>query len=166
MPVTVNVSPREYGQPGFLSGLAERLTHHRLPPHSLQLDLRIDALIQHPALGRELADGLRAMGVELSVDGFGAGLCDLGYLQQLSACQVKLAQATVHALADDGQAVAKSLIDIGHNLNMAVVAEAVETQPQLDFLASNGCDQFQGAWFSGPLAADAAQQMLRSHQAA
>ena len=124
------------------------------------VDLRIDGLIRNPSLGQELAGQLRTLGVDLSVDDFGAGLCDLGFLQQLSASQVKLASGTVRALDEGGQGVAKSLIDIGHNLNMAVVAEAVETQPQLDFLASNGCDQFQGAWFSEPLAAEAAQRML------
>jgi diguanylate cyclase (GGDEF)-like protein/PAS domain S-box-containing protein len=160
VPVTVNVSHREYCQPGFLACLADRLTRHRLPPHSLQLDLRIDGLIRNPTLGRELADQLHTLGVDLSVDGFGAGLCDLGYLQQLAASQVKLASGTIQALMDGGQAVAKSLIDIGHNLNMAVVAEAVETRPQLEFLESHGCDQFQGIWFSGPLAAEAAQRML------
>jgi EAL domain-containing protein (putative c-di-GMP-specific phosphodiesterase class I) len=60
----------------------------------------------------------------------------------------------------------KSLIDIGHNLNMEVVGEAVETRPQVEFLKSHGCDQFQGIWFSEPLAAEAAQQMLRTHQPA
>jgi diguanylate cyclase (GGDEF)-like protein/PAS domain S-box-containing protein len=160
VPVTVNVSYREYCQPGFLACVADRLTRHRLPPHSLQLDLRIDGLIRNPTLGQQLAEQLRKLGVDLSVDGFGAGLCDLGYLQQLAASQVKLASGTIQALADGGQAVAKSLIDIGHNLNMEVVAEAVETRPQLEFLESHGCDQFQGIWFSEPLAAEAAQKML------
>ena len=166
IPVTVNVSHREYSQPGFLTCLTERLTRHRLPPHSLQLDLRIEELIRNPTLGRELAEQLRTLGVDVSVDGFGAGLCDLGYLQQLSASQVKLATGTVQALTDGGAAVAKSLIDIGHNMNMQVVAEAVETRPQMDFLESHGCDQFQGIWFSEPLAADAAQKMLEEQQPA
>ena len=166
IPVTVNVSYREYSQPGFLACLADRLTRHRLPPRSLQLDLRIDGLIRNPTLGKELADQLRTLGVDLSVDGFGAGLCDLGYLQQLATSQVKLASGTVQALTDGGQAVAKSLIDIGHNLNMEVVAEAVETRPQLEFLESHGCDQFQGIWFSEPLAAEAAQRMLEEQQPA
>jgi EAL domain-containing protein (putative c-di-GMP-specific phosphodiesterase class I) len=164
--VTVNVSQREYTQPGFLACVADRLTRHRLPPRSLQVDLRIDALIRNPALGQELAEQLHALGVDLSVDGFGAGLCDLGFLQQLAATQVKLAHTTVQALADGGQAVAKSLIDIGHNLNMEVVAEAVETRPQLDFLASHGCDQIQGIWVSEPLPAEAAQRMLEEQQPA
>jgi diguanylate cyclase (GGDEF)-like protein/PAS domain S-box-containing protein len=166
VPVTVNVSYREYSQPGFLAALAERLARWRLAPRSLQLDLRIDELIRNPALGQELAGQLRALGVELSVDGFGAGLCDLGYLQQLSASQVKLAHGTVQAIADGGAAVAKSLIDIGHNLDMEVVAEAVETEPQVAFLKSHGCDQVQGTWFSKPLEEEEAQKLLREHQPA
>jgi diguanylate cyclase (GGDEF)-like protein/PAS domain S-box-containing protein len=166
LPVTVNVSPREYSQPGFVAGLAERLARQQLEPRSLQLDLRLDGLIRNPALGRELAEQLRGLGVGLSVDGFGTGLCDLLYLQQLSAAQIKLAHSTVHTVPDGGSAVAKSLIDIGHNLNMEVIGEAVETRPQMEFLKSHGCDQLQGHWVSEPLAAEAAQQMLRERQPA
>ena len=136
------------------------------PPRSLQLDLRIDSLVRHPALGQELAEQLRALGVDLSVDGFGAPLCDLGYLQQLAAGQVKLAPDTVQALGEGRHAVAKSLIDIAHNLDMEVVAEAVETRPQLEFLRSHGCDQFQGFWFSEPLSAEAARRLLEEQQPA
>jgi diguanylate cyclase (GGDEF)-like protein/PAS domain S-box-containing protein len=160
LPVTVNVSQREYGQPRFVSGLADRLARYQLEPRVLQLDLRLDGLIRNPALGRELAEQLRELGIGLSVDGFGAGLCDLLYLQQLSASQIKLAHSTVHAVTDGGSAVAKSLIDIGHNLNMEVIGEAVETRPQMEFLKSHGCDQVQGLWFCEPLAAEAAQQRL------
>jgi len=166
VPVAVNVSQREYSQPGFVAGLAERLAHHGLAPHALQLDLRLDGLIRNPTLGRELADQLHTLGVDLSVDGFGTGLCDLGYLQRLAATQVRLARGTVHAIADGGAAVAKSLIDIGHNLNMEVIGDAVETVPQLEFLKSNGCDQVQGMWFSEPLGEQEARRMLTEHQAA
>jgi EAL domain-containing protein (putative c-di-GMP-specific phosphodiesterase class I) len=166
VPVTVNLSYRELSQPGLLSALAERLAQHGLPPHSLLLDLRIDKLIRNPTLGRELADGLHALGVGVSVDGFGAGLCDLSYLQGLCAEQIKLAHSAVHAIADGGSAVAKSLIDIGHNLNMEVIGAAVETQPQLEFLKSCGCDQVQGNWFSEPLEEDAARRMLEEQQPA
>jgi diguanylate cyclase (GGDEF)-like protein/PAS domain S-box-containing protein len=166
VPVTVNVSYREYSQPGFLADLAERLAHYRLPAHNLLLDLRIDSLIRNPVLGRELADGLHALGVGVSLDAFGSGMCDLGFLQQLAAAQVKLARSAVHAISDGGRAVVKSLIDIGHNLNMEVIGEAVETRPQLDFLKSHGCDQVQGSWFSEPLGEEAAKRMLQEHQPA
>jgi diguanylate cyclase (GGDEF)-like protein/PAS domain S-box-containing protein len=166
LPVTVNVSQREYSQPGFVAGLAERLARQQLDPHSLQLDLRLESLVRNPALGRELAEQLHALGVGLSVDGFGTGLCDLLYLQQLSASQIKLAHSAVHAVTDGGSAVAKSLIDIGHNLNMEVIGDAVETRPQMEFLKSHGCDELQGIWFSEPLAAEVAQQLLRERQPA
>jgi diguanylate cyclase (GGDEF)-like protein/PAS domain S-box-containing protein len=162
VPVTVNVSYREFSQPGFIASLRERLRQHRLGPGSLQLDVRIDGLIRNPALGRDLAEQLRELGVRLSVDGLGTGLCDLGYLQQLSASQVTLARSAVHAITDGGNAIAKSLIDIGHNLNMEVVGEAVETRPQMEFLTSLGCDQLQGIWFSEPLPAEAARSYLES----
>lgn len=166
IPVTVNVSYREYCQGDFVECLSTMLARHGLPPDSLQLDLPIDGLLRNPGLGRELSRQLRALGVILSVDGFGAGLCDLGYLQQLEASQVKLSRTTVHGITDGTGALVKSLIDIGHNLNMEVVGEAVETRPQVEFLKSHGCDEFQGLWFSEPLGAEAAQQMLKSHQPA
>ena len=166
VPVTVNVSYREYSQGDFVECLCALLARHDLAPDSLQLDLPIDGLLRNPGLGRELSRQLRALGVVLSVDGFGAGLCDLGYLQQLEASQVKLSRTTVHGIADGTGALVKSLIDIGHNLNMEVVGEAVETRPQAEFLKSHGCDEFQGRLFSEPLGAEAAREMLRSYQPA
>jgi EAL domain-containing protein (putative c-di-GMP-specific phosphodiesterase class I) len=166
IPVTVNVSYREYSQGGFAESVSERLAHHALPADSLQIDLALDALLRNPGLGRDLSQKLRALGVSLSVDGFGAGLCDLGYLQQLQAGQLKLSRTTVHGIVDGSSPLVKSLIDIGHNLNMEVVGEAVESRAQMDFLKLHGCDQLQGIWFSEPLAAEAAQQMLKTHQPA
>jgi len=166
LPVAVNVSQREYSQPGFVDALRDCLARHRLDAGGLALDLRLDGLIRNPALGRELAVQLRELGVALSVDGVGAGLCDLLYLQQLSAAQIKLAQRAVHDSPDGGSAVAKSLIDIGHNLDMEVIGEAVETRPQMEFLKSHGCDHLQGMWFCEPLAAEAAQRLLEERQPA
>jgi predicted signal transduction protein with EAL and GGDEF domain len=166
VPVTVNVSYREYSEGDFVETLSAILVRHALPADSLQLDLPIDGLLRNPGLGRDLARQLRTLGVCLSVDGFGSGLCDLAFLQQLEAGQLKLSRSTVHGIAEGAGALVKSLIDIGHNLNMEVVGEAVETRPQVEFLKSHGCDQLQGIWFSEPLGAAAAQQMLRSHQPA
>jgi EAL domain-containing protein (putative c-di-GMP-specific phosphodiesterase class I) len=166
VPVTVNVSYREYSQADFIDNLSALLARYALPADSLQLDLPIDGLLRNPGLGRDLSRQLRELGVCVSVDGFGAGLCDLAYLQQLEAGQVKLSRHTVHGITDGTGSLVKSLIDIGHNLNMEVVGEAVETRPQVEFLKSHGCDQLQGIWFSEPLAAEAAQQMLKTHQPA
>jgi EAL domain-containing protein (putative c-di-GMP-specific phosphodiesterase class I) len=73
----------------------------------------------------------------------------------------------VHAISGNGpgSTIAKTLIDIGHNLSMEVVAEAVETRDQADFLRMHGCDQIQGMWFSAPLAEQAAERMLSEQMA-
>jgi EAL domain-containing protein (putative c-di-GMP-specific phosphodiesterase class I) len=163
VPVSVNVSQREFCQNDFVSGIVKRLEHFSLPPSSLEIELREESLIRNPGLGRELARQLHELGLPLSVDEFGQGLSDLGYLQELSAGHVKLARSAVHAIANGerGCAIAKTLIDIGHNLNIPVVADAVETRTQLEFLRANGCDEIQGIWFSEPVRAEAAEQMLR-----
>jgi diguanylate cyclase (GGDEF)-like protein/PAS domain S-box-containing protein len=161
--MSVNVSHREYSQSDFIAGIAARLERYGLPADSLEIELREDALIRDRALGSEVANQLRALGLPLSVDECGDGLSDLNYLQQLSASRIKIAKSAVHAIENGGprSAIAKTVIDIGHNLNMSVIAEAVETRGQLDFLRAHGCDQIQGSCFSEPLRAEAAEQMLK-----
>jgi EAL domain-containing protein (putative c-di-GMP-specific phosphodiesterase class I) len=168
LPVTVNASYREYSQPDFVSGIAERLRRYGLPPTSLEVELREEGLIRNPDLGREVAAQIHALGVPLSVDAFGDGVSHLAYLQELAATNVKMARQAVHAITgtEPGSAMAKTLIDIGRNLNIMVIGEAVETRAQMEFLTLNGCDQIQGAWFSAPLGADEVQQMLMAYQAA
>jgi EAL domain-containing protein (putative c-di-GMP-specific phosphodiesterase class I) len=84
----------------------------------------------------------------------------------LSVRQVKLSHQAVHDIAGHGHGgtLARTLIDIGHNLDITVVGEAVETEAQVDFLRSHGCDQLQGHWFSAPLSADAARAFLAQRQ--
>jgi len=162
LPVSVNVSHREYSQNGFIPGVAARMARYGLPPGSLEIEIPEADLIRNPGLGRDLSAQLREAGVALSIDEFGKGISDLSFLRQLSVRQVKLSKAAVHDIAGSGAGsrLAKTLIDIGHNLELAVVGEAVETEAQVEFLRSHGCDQLQGQWFSEPLPADQVRQML------
>ncbi|GAB3433229.1 EAL domain-containing protein [Massilia solisilvae] len=166
LPLSVNVSQREYCQHDFVAGIGERLRRFGLSPHNLEVELREEALIRNPGLGRDVAAQLRSLGTPLTVDAFGHGISDLAFLQQLDVAQVKLARSTVHAAAGGKPAgkLAKTLIDIGHNLEMAVIGEAVETRAQMEFLASNGCDQIQGTWFSEPLPEEQACELLKTRQ--
>ncbi|WP_312510773.1 putative bifunctional diguanylate cyclase/phosphodiesterase [Massilia sp.] len=166
LPVAVNVSHREYSQAGFIPGIAQRMSDFGLPPGSLEIEIPEADLIRNPALGRDLSAQLRDVGAMLSVDEFGRGISDLSFLQQLSVRQIKLSKAAVHGIADHGRGslLAKTLIDIGHNLDIAVIGEAVETEAQVEFLRAHGCDQLQGQWFSEPLSSDAARHMLAQRQ--
>jgi diguanylate cyclase (GGDEF)-like protein/PAS domain S-box-containing protein len=164
LPVTVNVSYREYSHRDFLATVTDCLNRHGLSSDRLQIELREDSLIRNPGLGRDLAAQLRELGLPLSVDDFGKGISDLGYLQSLAPRQLKLAGSAIQGITDGARiALTKSLIDIGHNLNIPVIGEAVETRAQMEFLKSNGCDQLQGIWFSEPLVPEAARQLLLEH---
>jgi diguanylate cyclase (GGDEF)-like protein/PAS domain S-box-containing protein len=166
LPVAVNVSHREYSHPGFIGGLAQRMSDFGLPPGSLEIEIPEADLIRNPALGRDLSGQLRDVGAMLSVDEFGRGISDLAFLQQLSVRQIKLSKAAVHGISEHGRgsSLAKTLIDIGHNLDLAVIGEAVETEAQVEFLRAHGCDQLQGQWFSEPLSPDAATHLLAQRQ--
>lgn len=167
LPVAVNVSHEEYQHQDFVAGIAERLAKFGIPANSLEIELRERDLLLHPELGREVAFGMRELGILLSVDEFGAGTFDLALLQQLSVSHLKIAKAAVHAISTDRRsgALAKALIDIGRNMGFNVIGEAVETQEQMDFLKIHGCDEIQGNFFSQPLTRVAVLQLLEtSHQ--
>lgn len=166
LPVAVNVSHREYSRPTFIAGIAERMSRYGLPPGTLEVEIPEADLIRNPGLGRDLTAQLRDVGAMLSIDQFGRGISDLNFLQQLSVRQVKLSKVAVHNIANHGRggSLAKALIDIGRNLDITVVGEAVETEAQVEFLRNHGCDQMQGQWFSEPLSADAARHLLAQRQ--
>jgi diguanylate cyclase (GGDEF)-like protein/PAS domain S-box-containing protein len=165
VPVAVNISAREYGQQNFVSNIAARLATYGLAPDSLQIELREETVIRNPGQVRDLAAQLRELGLTLSIDEFGQGMSDLGFLRELSVGQLKLSKEAVHAIADErdaeGGTMARTLIDIGHNLRMPVIGEAVETLAQRDFLTSHGCAVLQGLLLSEPMAPEAARELVR-----
>jgi diguanylate cyclase (GGDEF)-like protein/PAS domain S-box-containing protein len=164
LPVSVNVSQREYARPNYVAHVAEVLNRFRLAPASLDVEVREESLVRNHNLGAEVLGQLRELGVLRSVDGFGNGLSDLNYLQKLPLSHVKLAKVAVHQISPETRrgTMAKSLIDIGHNMNLTVIAECVETRVQMDFLKSNSCDEMQGLYYKAPLSADAAEELLTS----
>lgn len=172
VPVAVNVSAREYGQQDFVAGIAARLVQYGLAPGSLLIELREETLIRNPGQVRDLASQLRQLGLALSVDEFGHGMSDIGFLRELCVGQLKLAHEAVHAIAADepdggeGSTMARTLIDIAHNLKMPVIGEAVETRAQLDFLTSHGCEALQGMLLREPMSADEARALVRDRMPA
>jgi diguanylate cyclase (GGDEF)-like protein/PAS domain S-box-containing protein len=170
VPVAVNFSAREYRQQEFVASIASRLKAWNLAPELLQIELREETVIRNPGQVRELAAQLRQLGLTLSIDEFGQGMSDLGFLRELSVGQLKLSKEAVHAIADEaggeGGTMARTLIDIGHNLRMPVIGEAVETRAQLDFLTSHGCEVLQGVLLSEPMPPDEARNLVRDRMPA
>jgi diguanylate cyclase (GGDEF)-like protein/PAS domain S-box-containing protein len=162
LPASINVSQQEYVQPHYVERMAEVLARFGLAPGSLNVEVREEGLAHHHLRGAEVMQQLSELGVMRSVDAFGNGVSDLNYLFKLPLSHVKLAKAAVHQISPTTHSgpMAKSLIDIGHNMHLTVIAECVETRVQMDFLRDNQCDEMQGLYYKEPLSADAAQAWL------
>ncbi len=165
IPISVNTSSREFSQRDYLPYIAKRVAHHGVNPASLTLEMREDQLMNNPEQATRLANGMQELGIRLSVDEFGAGMNNLTCLRQLAVSQLKMTRQRVQEISSvpGSGSLAKMMLDIGHNLNIRVVATGVETRDQHDFLAANGCDSVQGNYISQPMTQPALEQWLAAH---
>jgi EAL domain-containing protein (putative c-di-GMP-specific phosphodiesterase class I) len=150
--VSVNVSARELVDSGYAQRVLDTLARWDLPGSRLFLELTESILIDASTTSGDQLNRLNAAGVRLAIDDFGTGYASLTYLQRLDIHQVKIDRSFVeglpHSRADD--VIVSSIIGLAHNLDLAVVAEGIETAAQSAFLRSLGCDVGQGYLFGHP----------------
>jgi EAL domain-containing protein (putative c-di-GMP-specific phosphodiesterase class I) len=160
--VAVNLSMRnlhDIALPGDVERLLEKWA---LPGERLTLEITESAIVSDPARTAGVINRLKDLGVGVSIDDFGTGYTSLAYLARLAITQLKIDRSFVLAMdtdADDA-AIVRSIITLGHDLGLEVVAEGVETRAIYDQLARLGCDTIQGYWLSHPLSADAVGEWL------
>jgi EAL domain-containing protein (putative c-di-GMP-specific phosphodiesterase class I) len=106
---------------------------------------------------------LQQMGIKVSIDDFGTGYSSLAYLRRFPIDKLKIDIAFIREVTSNPQdaAIAKTIIELAHSLDLQVIAEGVETVEQLAFLTANGCDQVQGYLFSRPLPISELDELLR-----
>lgn len=151
--IAVNLSPAQFVH-GDLVGLVHSiLIETGLAPDRLELEITEGVLIEDFDRGLGLLRRLKALGVRISMDDFGSGYSSLSYLQAFPFDKIKIDRAFVMNLGRTPQsaAIVRAVIDLGHGMNMSIVAEGVETPEQLDFLAEEGCDSVQGYLLGKPL---------------
>jgi diguanylate cyclase (GGDEF)-like protein/PAS domain S-box-containing protein len=150
--IAVNLSPAQFMH-GDLVGLVHSiLLETGLAPGRLELEITEGVLIEDFDRGLALLRRLKALGVRISMDDFGSGYSSLSYLQAFPFDKIKIDRAFVINLGRNPQsaAIVRAVIGLGHGLEMSIVAEGVETQEQLGFLAEVGCDAVQGYFIGKP----------------
>ncbi len=150
--ISVNLSPAQFMH-GDLVGLVHSiLIETGLAPGRLELEITEGVLIEDFDRGLSLLRRLKALGVRIALDDFGSGYSSLTYLQAFPFDKIKIDRAFVMNLGRNPQsaAIIRAMIGLGHGLNISIVAEGVETQEQLSFLADEACDQVQGYLLGKP----------------
>ncbi len=151
--LAVNIHAVELKQAGFVDELAEQLAAFALSPERLEVEVTETVLLDRDdaAVTRSL-EALRRLGVTITLDDFGTGLASLTQLKRFPVDRLKIDRSVIRDIAaDPGDAVlVKGIIDLGHTLGLAVVAEGVETAEQLAFLTASGCDCAQGYHLGAP----------------
>lgn len=152
--VSVNVSASNLLDPGFTDLVAALLERHEVRPEALILELTETSVISEFEESRAVIERLRALGVVVSIDDFGAGFTSLAYLNSLAVGELKLDRTFIAGLSgeseDHDNELVRSTIDLGHALGLRVVAEGIEDRATLELLTSFGCDRVQGYLISKP----------------
>jgi diguanylate cyclase (GGDEF)-like protein len=155
--VSVNLSARNLLDEHLPEQVADLLAAHGVPSELLELEVTESALMTEPNRARRLLGALAALGVRLSIDDFGAGYTSLGQLKNLPVTELKIDRSFVMNLSQDPRdaLIVRSIIDLGHNLGLTIVAEGVETASVFADLTAFGCDTAQGYFVSYPTTAAA-----------
>jgi len=164
--VTVNISSIQFMQKNFVETVKRILTETGLEPSYLELELTESLIMEHAETTITTLAELKAVGLQLAIDDFGTGYSSLSYLKRFPINTLKIDKSLVKDIDKDpdSAAIVKAIIAMAHNLNLAVIAEGVETEQQLAFLRKYGCDQVQGYLFCRPLSPDALIQFLQEGQ--
>jgi diguanylate cyclase len=160
--VAVNLWARNLLDEHLPDQVAELLAAHEVAPKLLVLEVTETAVVTEPLRAQQLLKRLSALGIRISIDDFGAGYTSLGQLKTLPVSELKIDRSFVTTMtADDRNAlIVQSVIDLGHNLGLSIVAEGVEDEQTFTALAALKCDVAQGYYITRPMSAEALDAQL------
>lgn len=160
--VSVNLSLKQLRQRNFTQRIGAILRSHEVSPTSLELEITETTLMENTERTIMLLDQLYALGLHLAIDDFGTGYSSLSALQQFPISTLKIDKSFVRHVSTnpDDATLVSTIVQMGHNMNMDVVAEGVETEEQLTFLQTTGCTYAQGLLFGDPMSSDNYLELL------
>ncbi|BAQ61316.1 diguanylate cyclase/phosphodiesterase with PAS/PAC sensor [Geminocystis sp. NIES-3708] len=151
--IAVNISARQFNQDLLEHKLLKIMSYHYFNPNLLELELTESLLVNNANTVAKKLNKLKSLGFKIAIDDFGTGYSSLGYMQNFNFDTLKIDRCFIKDIQINPKnaTITKSLIDMAHQLNLNVVAEGVEIEPELAFLHKNNCDFYQGYLFSRPL---------------
>ena len=162
--MSINLSPRQLDAPSIVDDIESRLVSHGIDPSWVTIELTETGLVDGGSINHGRLEAIRALGVKVAADDFGSGYASYAALAQLPYTGVKIDMSLVQALEGAGsekaQAQVRSLCEMAKALGLTVVAEGVEAGEQASLLITLGCDFAQGYYFSPPVPADDASQLV------
>ena len=161
--LAVNVSARQFRQPGFVKQVSELMEHPLINPSRLKLELTESTVLENIVDTIAKMHALKQIGVRFSMDDFGTGYSSLAYLTQLPLDQIKIDQSFVRNIGTKSTdaIIVQTIIGMADNLNIEVIAEGVETHAQHDFLWGAGCRHYQGYLFGRPVPVEEFTALLK-----
>ncbi|SDJ24859.1 sensor domain-containing protein [Salimicrobium halophilum] len=163
--VSVNLSMRQFYHTNLVSTIAEILYKTGLSARWLELEIT-ESMAIHADEAVAILKDLKDIGVKIAIDDFGTGYSSLSYLKKFSIDQLKIDQSFVRDINSDSDDndIITTIISLGHNLGLEVIAEGVETKEQLEFLKKHGCHKYQGYYFGKPAEAEIISPMIRKQE--
>jgi diguanylate cyclase (GGDEF)-like protein/PAS domain S-box-containing protein len=160
--ISVNLSVKQFNQPGLVENIAHLLQEFKLPPRCLKLEITESVFSDNIEAAVGLLTQLRDLGVQLSIDDFGTGYSSLSYLQRFPIDTLKIDRSFVTQMMENEEnlAIVRTIVALAQNLGMDVVAEGVETEDQLLLLRKLECENGQGFLFSTPLGGQKLDQFI------
>ncbi|TAK45637.1 MAG: EAL domain-containing protein [Betaproteobacteria bacterium] len=157
LPVAVNLSARQFGDPKLVETVQHALRESGLPPHLLELEIGETAIMQYPDVTIPTLHKLKQLGVTLAIDDFGTGHSSFTFLRRFPVDKLKIDVSFVADMAEhkDNEAIIVTIVGLAHALGLKVVAEGVETEAQIEFLRHAHCDYAQGYHIGQPAEAAA-----------
>lgn len=163
--IAVNVSPRQFRDPGFIDTVFQALAQSGLEPHLLELEITERLILDNTIETAHILTRLDSYGIRLSVDDFGTGFSALSYLKSYPFDTLKIDKSFISDVTreKDDAALVKAIINMAHSLGLNVIAEGVENEAQTHFLRQENCDFAQGYFYSRPAPESEFESWIRTN---
>jgi EAL domain-containing protein (putative c-di-GMP-specific phosphodiesterase class I) len=149
------VSIPQFKRDNFVDTVIEITKLHKVDPSKLELEITENVLMDEPQVIIDALVRLKAQGISIALDDFGTGFSSLSYLQKLPLDRLKVDRSFVSAIAEPGGAIiADTIINLGKQMNLKVIAEGIENSEQESELRTLGCDEVQGFYYAKPMPAE------------